>query len=156
MARCRSLRNEGSVRKFIIMMEIIGHMRRGIPACCLALANLAAAQPYPSKPITIIAPSSPGGPVDFTARFIAPPLSKILGQQVVIENRPGASQKIGMQALLRAPRDGYTLSVVSAASLTINPLLEPAIGYDPLKDFTLLTSPVASFSVLAVYPTVPS
>lgn len=142
--------------KFIIMTQAIGHLRRVILACCLALAIPAAAQPFPSKPITIIAPSSPGGPVDFTARLIAPSLSKVLGQQIVVENRPGASQKIGMQALLRAPRDGHTLSVVSAASMTINPLLEPDIGYDPLKDFTLLTSAVASFSVLVVHPSVPA
>jgi tripartite-type tricarboxylate transporter receptor subunit TctC len=133
-----------------------GHTRCVILACCLALATSAAAQPYPSRPVTIIAPSSPGGPVDFTARLIVPSLSKVLGQQIVVENRPGASQKIGMQALLRSPRDGYTLSVVSAASMTINPLLEPGIGYDPLKDFTLLTSAVASFSVLVVHPSVPA
>jgi len=122
---------------------------------CVVLASVAAAQPFPSRPITIIAPSSPGGPVDSTARLIAPPLSKILGQQIVVENRPGASQKIGMQALLRAPRDGYTISVVSAASMTINPLLERDIGYDPLKDFALLTSAVETFSVLVVHPSVP-
>ncbi|HSQ03445.1 MAG TPA: tripartite tricarboxylate transporter substrate-binding protein, partial [Burkholderiales bacterium] len=104
-----------------------------------AVAIAAGAQSYPGKPITIIAPSSPGGPVDSTARLIAPPLSKILGQQIVVENRPGASQKIGMQALLRAPKDGYTLSVVSAASMTINPLLERNIGDVPLRDFALLT-----------------
>ena len=142
--------------EFIIRFGANNYTRGVILAGCLALAITAAAQPYPSKPITIIAPSSPGGPVDFTARFIAPPLSKILGQQIVVENRPGASQKIGMQALLRAPRDGYTLSVVSAASMTINPLLERDIGYDPLRDFTLLTSAIAAFSMLVVHPSVPA
>lgn len=137
------------------MPEANNCARAAILACSLALATAAAAQSYPNKPITIIAPSSPGGPVDFTARFIAPQLSKILGQQVVVENRPGASQKIGIQALLRAPKDGYTISVVSAASMTINPLIERAVGYDPLKDFTLLTSAVETFSVLCVHPSVP-
>lgn len=124
-------------------------------AVCLAASAAAIAQPFPNKPILIIAPSSPGGPVDLTARLIAPQLAKIVGQQIVVENRPGASQKIGMQALLRAPRDGYTISVVSAASMTINPLLERNIGYDPLTDFTLLTSAVETFSVLAVHPSMP-
>ena len=143
------------VVEFIIMHDKNNCVRTMLLAGCLALTIDTAAQPYPNKPITIIAPSSPGGPVDFTARFIAPPLAKVLGQQVIVENRPGASQKIGMQALLRAPRDGYTFSVVSAASMTINPLLERDIGYDPLKDFTLLTSAVASFSALVVHPSVP-
>ena len=113
------------------------------------------AQPYPNRLLTLIAPSSPGGPVDITARTLAPALSKILGQQVVVENRPGASQKIGMQTLLRAPRDGYTFSVVSAASMTINPLIDKSVGYDPLKDFTLFTSAVESYSVIVVHPSVP-
>ena len=126
-----------------------------ILAACLAPAATATAQTYPGKPITIIAPSSTGGPVDLTARLIAPQLAKITGQQIVVENRPGASQKIGMQALLRAPKDGYTFSVVSAASMTINPLLERNVGYDPLRDFTLLTSAVETFSVLVVHPAVP-
>lgn len=131
------------------------HTRALTLAGCLTLAITAGAQSYPNRPITIIAPSSPGGPVDLTARVIAPPLSKILGQQIVVENRPGASQKIGIQTLLRAPKDGYTFSVVSAASMTINPLLERDIGYDPLKDFILLTSAVETFSVLVVHPSVP-
>jgi len=141
-------------------MRILG--RRAERRACFCVAVLAvavtfgaAAQVFPNKAVTIIAPSSPGGPVDFTARLVAPPLAKLLGQQVVIENRPGASQKIGMQALLRAPKDGYTLAVVSAASLTINPLLERDIGYDPLKDCTLLTSAVETYSVLVVHPSLP-
>ena len=131
--------------------------RARVCAAVLALAVScgAAAQGFPNKAVTIIAPSSPGGPVDFTARLVAPPLAKLLGQQIVIENRPGASQKIGMQALLRAPKDGHTLTVVSAASLTINPLLERDIGYDPLKDFILLTSAVETYSVLVVHPSLP-
>jgi tripartite-type tricarboxylate transporter receptor subunit TctC len=88
--------------KFIIMSGANNYTRRVILAGCLALAMTAAAQHYPSKTITIIAPSSPGGPVDFTARFIAPPLSKIRGQQIVVENRPGAFQKIGTQAYVTA------------------------------------------------------
>ena len=124
-------------------------------ACCMGFAVCAGAQSYPGRLITLIAPSSPGGPVDLTARVVAPHLAKILGQQVVVENRPGASQKIGMQALLRAPKDGYTFSVVSAASMTINPLIDREIGYDPLKDFTLLTSAVETFSVLVVHPSLP-
>ena len=124
-------------------------------AGCLGIAAFAVAQSYPSKPILIIASTAPGGPVDITARTVAPELSKILGQPVNIENRPGASQKIGTLSLLRSPKDGYTIGMVSPASLTINPLMDRAVGYDPLKDFTFLTYAVESPLVVMVHPTLP-
>lgn len=124
-------------------------------AGCLGMAGYALAQSYPSKPILIIAPTAPGGPVDITARTVAPELAKILGQQVNIENRPGASQKIGTLSMLRAPKDGYTIATGSPASLTINPLMDRTVGYDPLKDFTFLTYAVESPLVVMVHPKLP-
>lgn len=121
----------------------------------VAMSHGAFGQAYPVKPITLIVPTAPGGPVDVTARMVAPELSAILKQRIVVENRPGAAQKIGIQSLLRAPKDGYTFSTASGASLTINPLLDPAIGYDPLRDFTLLTYAVEIPSVLVVNPSLP-
>jgi tripartite-type tricarboxylate transporter receptor subunit TctC len=112
-------------------------------------------QPYPHKPITLIVPTAPGGPVDVTARIVAPEMSAILMQRIIVDNRPGAAQKIGIQTLLRAPADGYTFSTASGASLTINPVLDPAVGYDPLRDFTLLTYAVEIPSVLVVNPSLP-
>ncbi|MFM9882493.1 MAG: Bug family tripartite tricarboxylate transporter substrate binding protein, partial [Burkholderiales bacterium] len=103
----------------------------------------------------LIVPTAPGGPVDVTARIVAPEMSTILKQRIVVDNRPGAAQKIGIQTLLRAPADGYTFSTASGASLTINPLLDAAIGYDPLRDFTLLTYAVEIPSVLVVNPSLP-
>ena len=79
------------------------------------------AQGYPSKPVTFVVPVAPGGPIDFVARTLGPELGRQLGQSVVIENRAGASQKIGTQYLLRNS-DGYTLGMVSPTSLTILPL----------------------------------
>jgi tripartite-type tricarboxylate transporter receptor subunit TctC len=105
-------------------------------------AGALAAESYPSRPVTLIVPVAPGGPVDIAARVVAPELARLLGQPVTVDNRPGASQKIGIQALLRAPRDGYTIATLSPASTTINPVLDPAIGYDPLRDFTLLSQTV--------------
>ncbi len=125
-------------------------------AACLGFAACAAAQPYPYKPVTLIVPVSAGGPADLLARTVAPQLSKILGQPVVVENRPGASWKIGTHALLRAPKDGYTLSVVSAAVLTLNPLIDRTIGYDPLKDFTPLTHATDGSDVLVIHSSVPA
>jgi len=122
---------------------------------CLALPFAAQAQSYPSKPITLIVPTAPGGPVDVTARLVAPEMSNILKQRVLVDNRPGAAQKIGIQSLLRAPADGYTIAAASGAALTINPLLDNAIGYDPLKDFSLLSFAVELPTVLVVSPSMP-
>ena len=121
----------------------------------LGIGLCASAQTFPSKQITVIAPTSPGGPVDITARIVAPELAKVLGQTVIVDNRPGASQKIGVHLMLRAPRDGYTVAVVSPASMTVNPLIDPDVGYDPLKDFTLLTYAADTASVVVVHPSVP-
>lgn len=126
-----------------------------IIAGLIAASPSAFGQAYPSKPITLIVPTAPGGPVDVTARVVAPEMSAILKQRIVVENRPGAAQKIGIQSLLRAPKDGYTFSTASGASLTINPLIDTAIGYDPLRDFTLLTYAVEIPSVLVVNPALP-
>ncbi len=121
----------------------------------LLLAAPAFAQTYPSRPITTIVPVNPGGPNDMMARLVAPAMAKILGQPVTVENRPGASQKIGIQSMLRAPKDGYTIAVVSPAAMTINPLIDRAVGYDPLKDFTYLTQAVSLYYVLVATPSVP-
>ncbi|MBI4294120.1 MAG: tripartite tricarboxylate transporter substrate binding protein [Betaproteobacteria bacterium] len=124
-------------------------------AGCLGIAACALAQTFPNKPILIIASTAPGGPVDITARTVAPEMAKILGQPVNVENRPGASQKIGTLSMLRAPKDGYTIATVSPASMTINPLMDRTVGYDPLKDFTYLTYAVESPLVVMVHPKLP-
>jgi len=124
-------------------------------ACGLAYAITGHAQSFPTKPVLLVLPTAPGGPVDIVARIVAPEASKLLGQPVVMENRPGASQKIGIHSMLRAPRDGYTLAVISPASATINPLVDRNVGYDPLKDFTLLSQAVGHPSVVTVHPSVP-
>ena len=120
-----------------------------------SIASPALGQTYPSRPITLIVPVNPGGPNDMVARLLAPQLYKLLGQPVVVENRPGASQKIGIRSMLNAPKDGYTISVVSPASMTINPLLDRAVGYDPLKDFTFLSEAVSLYYVLVANPSLP-
>jgi tripartite-type tricarboxylate transporter receptor subunit TctC len=124
-------------------------------AGCLGIAACALAQTFPNKPILIVASTAPGGPVDITARTVAPEMAKILGQPVNVENRPGASQKIGTLSMLRAPKDGYTIATVSPASMTINPLMDRNVGYDPLKDFTYLTYAVESPLVVMVHPRLP-
>jgi tripartite-type tricarboxylate transporter receptor subunit TctC len=99
--------------------------------CC----SLAAAQPYPSRQITLIVPFAPGGPADFLGRLIGLKMSEDLGQQVVIDNRPGANTIIGAQALAKANPDGYTLLMAIDGTLVMNPFLYSKLAYDPFKDF---------------------
>jgi len=122
--------------------------RRQIIVCagvafCSCLVGGAVAQPrYPDKPITIVVPSAPGGTTDFTARLIAEPLSKALGQPVIIDNKAGASGNIGNQAVARAKPDGYTLLLAYSGYQVGNPHLFKRAGWDPIRDF----SPVAMLS----------
>src|SRR5437870_2640265 len=125
-------------------------------ACCLTCAMASYAQSFPVKPILLVLPTAPGGPVDIVARIVAPEASKLLGQPIVMENRPGASQKIGINSMLRAPRDGYTFAAISPASATINPLVDRNVGYDPLTDFTLLSQTVGPLAALTGHPSAPS
>jgi tripartite-type tricarboxylate transporter receptor subunit TctC len=127
-----------------------------LSACALLLAAACAtAQPYPTKPIRIIAPFPPGGSVDVIARVVAPKLSESLGQQVLIDNRSGASGNIGTELAARAAPDGYTL-LANTLPFVTNGFLYGRLPYDVQKDFTPLSVLVASPAVLAVHPSLPA
>ena len=100
-----------------------------------ALAGAAAAQTYPNRPIKIIVPVGPAGSYDIVGRLLADQLGKRLGQNVSVENRPGAGTVIGTQAVAAAPADGYTLLVGGLANMIFNAALYKKLPYDPLKDF---------------------
>jgi len=121
----------------------------------LALAYPAAAQPYPSQPIRLIAPFPPGGSVDITARLIADPLGRELGTRIVIENRSGASGNIGMEAAARAKPDGYTI-VLNTIPLVTNQSLFDKLTWDPIKDFAPIGMVATSPHVLVVPSKVPA
>ena len=104
-----------------------------ILAC--ATGSVFAQTKYPDKPITLVVPSAPGGTTDFTARLIAEPLSRALGQPVIVDNKAGASGNIGNQAVARAKPDGYTLLVAYSGYQVGNPHLFKRAGWDPIKDF---------------------
>jgi tripartite-type tricarboxylate transporter receptor subunit TctC len=104
----------------------------------------ALAQEYPFKPLRMVVPNPPGGTTDFVGRVIAAKLSELLGQTIVVENKPGAAQVIGTVAVAQAPADGYTI-LIAAPEFTMNPSLLSKPPYDPLKDF----APVA---FIASYP----
>jgi len=124
--------------------------------CILALAASAAAQDYPAKPIRMIIPFPPGGGSDVTGRVMAMALSERLGRQVVVDNRAGAGGIIGSEIAANAPRDGYTLLVVSLAHV-VNPWLYDLKGrYHPIKSFAPVAIVAASPVVLVVNPGVPA
>ena len=117
-------------------------MKRLIAALALAAcASATLAQPYPSRPIRLIVGFAPGGGVDINARLLAPKLSEYLGQQVVVENVPGAGTNIANERVARAAPDGYTL-LINTAALAINMSLYRDLPFDALRDF----SPVSVFS----------
>src|SRR3954470_12360687 len=122
----------------------------------LLVAGAACAQTYPNKPIRILVPFVPGGNVDITARTVAPALGEILGQPVIVENRPGAAGMVGAQALMASAADGYTLMMGSNSSLAVAPSLYASWPYDPLKGIAPITNLAVTPFVLAVKPGLPA
>jgi len=118
-------------------------------AAALLLGAQAAAQPYPSQPIRMIAPFPPGGSVDIMARLIADPLAQQLNGKIVIDNRSGASGNIGMEAAARAKPDGYTL-VLNTIPLATNQALFDKLSWDPVKDFAPIGMVATAPHVLVV------
>jgi len=113
----------------------------------LSLAPPGFAESYPSRPITLVVPFAPGGPADFLGRLIGQKLAENLGQQVIVDNRPGANTIIGAQAVAKARPDGYTVLMAIDGTLVMNPYLYGKLAYDPFKDF----EPV---SLIALVPSV--
>src|SRR5262245_33959768 len=133
---------------------------RGITALVVLLVAVAAgpavAQTYPTRPITIVVPFAPGGGNDILARLLGQHMGRALGQQFVIENRPGAAGSIGARAVAKATPDGYTLLVGHSGVFGVVPSLYGAnAGFDPRKDFAPVGL-IASFTqILVVHPAVP-
>ena len=125
-----------------------------VVAMSLAGAFGAAAQEVPSKNVRIIVPFPPGGAVDVLARTLGPPMSRALGQSVVVENRPGGNTVIGGEIVARAAADGHTL-LLMAPSFTINPFVRSKLPFDVLKDFTPVTLIVNSALLIAIHPSLP-
>jgi tripartite-type tricarboxylate transporter receptor subunit TctC len=121
---------------------------------CIAVLGFARAQAetYPTKPVRMIVPTAPGGPVDVLARLTSDSLAAALGQPVVIENRPGAGTVLGTRAAAAAPPDGYTLLFGASSSLAVTPALHKDAGYDPVKSFAPVASVAEGALVLAVTP----
>jgi tripartite-type tricarboxylate transporter receptor subunit TctC len=121
----------------------------------LTLDPVVSAQTYPTRTITLVVPFAPGGPADLLARLIGQKLSEDLGQQVVVDNRPGANTIIGAQAVARAKPDGYTLLMAIDGTLVMNPFLYSKLAYDPFKDFEPISQVAFIPSVLEANKDVP-
>ncbi len=124
----------------------------------LAFALLPAAayaQTYPAKPIRFIVPFTPGGGNDTIARLIGQKLAAATGQQVLIDNRPGAGGAIGAEAAAKSPADGYTIFLAGVATHGINPNLRKKLGYDPVKDFDAVSLIASAPLLVVVHPSLP-
>jgi tripartite-type tricarboxylate transporter receptor subunit TctC len=124
-------------------------------AASVTLPAAAQTGDYPNRPVRIIVPQTAGGAVDIVARAIAQKLSEAWGQQVIIDNRPGANGIIGIEAVAKSKPDGYTLAAPFTSVLTINPFVYKKLPYDAFKDFAPVMQSVVNVIVLVVHPSLP-
>ena len=125
-------------------------------ALAAGFASLTSAQPYPTKPIKLVAPSTPGDAPDVIARLVADKLSTALGQQVVVENRPGAGGVVGSDYVAKAVPDGYTLIMGNAGSHGINAAVYSKLPYDIQRDFAPVSQVAVAPNVMVINPSVPA
>ncbi len=120
------------------------------------IAGNALAQNYPNRPIRIVVVSTPGGSVDTMARVVGPKLAERWGQQVIVDNRPGAGGAIAAELVARSPADGYTLIMGTVASLATNVSLRKSLPYDPVRDFAPITLVATQNLMLLIHPSIPA
>jgi tripartite-type tricarboxylate transporter receptor subunit TctC len=130
-------------------------MKRLLCLCWLLFAASAFAQTYPSKPIRIVVPFPPGNTIDTMSRLIAPKMTERLGQQVIVENRPGASGMLALDQVARSPADGYIIACVQGGNMVVLPHTSRNVPYDPLKDFALLALSTTNYLAIVANPEAP-
>ena len=128
---------------------------RGACALAACAANVAIAQPFPSKPVRIVVPFPPSGSVDVAARALAPPLAKALGQSVVVDNRPGAGTVIGTELVARAPADGHTI-LIAGFTFIANAVLRPKLPFDSMRDFVGVARIGTDPYIISIHPSLPA
>lgn len=130
--------------------------RRVLALALVLWCAAAAAQVFPARPVRIVVPFPAGGPTDIVARLLAPKLSEVLGQQVVVENRAGANGLIGVEHVARAAPDGHTVVMTTASPVAISPAVYPKMPFDTLRDFAPVTLATTTPELLVVHPSVPA
>ena len=140
----------------------VPRLRRGAVAAAVVLAaavqytsGCLAQQPYPNKPIRFLIANAPGGGLDITARTVGPTVSSALGQQLIYDNRAGATGSLAAETTARASPDGYTIMVGAIGNLAVNPHIYKGLGYHPIRDLAPITFAVSGSNVLVVHPTLP-
>ena len=136
-------------------MSITRCLLGGFAGFILLACGPAWSQPYPSKPIRIVVPFAPGGNIDINARIIAPGLSEILGQPVIVENRTGAGGRIGTTMVAKSAPDGYTLLLGAPGTLVSQPVFQDDIEYQTLRDFVYTSRISLVASAVSVHPSLP-
>jgi tripartite-type tricarboxylate transporter receptor subunit TctC len=137
-------------------MKLICRLCATIAGLIFAACSMAGAQDYPTRPVTIVVPYTPGGSTDITARLVGQKLEERLGKPVLIENRPGAGTAIASTAVAKSTPDGYTLLLATPTPMAINVALFKNLGYDPAADFVPLVLIARAPFVLIVNPSVPA
>jgi tripartite-type tricarboxylate transporter receptor subunit TctC len=137
------------------MTNLSGRARQALCTALLVSSTAAFAQSYPAKPIRIIVPYAPGGSTDVVFRILAPRLTEILGQQIVIDNRPGAASTIGLEIVAKSPPDGYTVGVSNIA-YGANPAIYKKMPFDSEKDLVPVTLVSIVTLVATVHPSLPA
>jgi tripartite-type tricarboxylate transporter receptor subunit TctC len=131
----------------------------GVALCVAAAAPAAAQSPaakYPERPVRIVVGYSPGGLPDTVARIVAQRLGEKWGQQVIVDNRPGANTVVAADFVIKSPPDGYTLMVSDSSTVAINPFIYQKLSYDPMKDLTPISMAARAPLFLAAHPSVPA
>ena len=129
-----------------------------IPLAVLVIAAAwapAYGQAWPSKPIRLVVGFAPGGAADAASRAIGEPLGRILGQSIIVDNRPGNGSSLAAEIVAKAPADGYTMLIASPSSQSVNPVINKNLGYVPERDFIPVTKVTSSPLVVAVHPSLP-
>ena len=138
-----------------MLMNSRSMLNAAIAAATMLAAACASGQAYPTKPLRIVVPFSAGGPTDITVRTIAPRLTELLGQSIIVDNRAGATGIIGAELVAKSAPDGYTLLMATASVVAINMVTYSKLPYDTLRDLQPLTPVMTTATVLVVHPSMP-